>query len=128
MSARYTVSTEISFSASHSLSMHGGECRRLHGHNWIVRVYYVFDRLGNDGLTVDFLDLRQLLEGAILPRFDHRHLNELDCFEDLDPTSERIAAEIYRVLAEEVRFDGGRLVEVEVWETPVDMVRYREDD
>ena len=127
MGARYTVSTEIGFSASHSLSHHEGDCRRLHGHNWVVRVSYEFERLDDAGLTVAFLVLRRQLEAAILPRFDHRHLNDMPPFEGVDPTSERIAAEIHRVLGEEVVFDRGRLVEVELWETPVDMVRYREE-
>jgi len=98
----------------------------VHGHNWIVRVCYEFDRLDDEGLTVDYRELRSALERVILPRFDHRHLNEVAPFDLVNPTSENIAAEIYRLCRSEIPL-AGALREVELWESPTDMVRYRED-
>jgi 6-pyruvoyltetrahydropterin/6-carboxytetrahydropterin synthase len=126
MAGVFTVSTEILFCASHELEGYDGDCSRMHGHNWTVRAYYEFDRLDGCGLTVDFLQLKALLERIALPRFDHRHLNSVPPFDKVNPTSENIAAEIYRLLKAEPGFPGGRLAEVELWETPSDMVRYRE--
>jgi 6-pyruvoyltetrahydropterin/6-carboxytetrahydropterin synthase len=125
MAGIWTVSTEIGFSASHCLDGYEGMCSRVHGHNWIVRVYYEFGSVGPTGLTADFLDLRAGLEQVVLPRFDHRHLNEVPPFYRVAPTSENLAAEIFRLCKEELVFEGGRLAEVELWETPADMVRYR---
>jgi 6-pyruvoyltetrahydropterin/6-carboxytetrahydropterin synthase len=126
MNPTYTVSTEVRFSSSHALRGYGGDCERVHGHNWVVRVYYEFDRLDDDGLTVDYRTLRAALEEVVLRRLDHRHLNDVPPFDRVNPTSERIAAHIYELCRDEIRFESGRLSEVELWETPGDMVRYRE--
>jgi 6-pyruvoyltetrahydropterin/6-carboxytetrahydropterin synthase len=123
---RYTVSTEIVFSASHTLDEHPGECSRLHGHNWTVRVYYSFESPDSQGITVDFMTLRSALEEELLPRFDHANLNDIPPFDSVSPTSENLAAEIYRICRENLRFEGGTIHKVELWETPTDMVSYRE--
>jgi 6-pyruvoyltetrahydropterin/6-carboxytetrahydropterin synthase len=125
--ARYVVSTEIQFSASHALMGYRGDCSRVHGHNWVARVHYRFAAVDEHGLTIDYRELRSLLERVILPRFDHRHLNDVAPFDMVNPTSENIAAEIFRLCGEEISIPGGTLSEVELWESPSDMVRYRED-
>jgi len=127
MAARYDVSTEIQFSASHALAGYRGDCSRVHGHNWVVRISYRFSSVDGLGLTIDYRELRSLLERVILPRFDHRHLNDIPPFDTVNPTSENIAAEIFRLCCGEVQISGGMLREVELWESPTDMVRYRED-
>lgn len=123
---RYTVSTEIKFSASHSLADYDGDCARVHGHNWVLRVYYEFDILNEQGLTVDYQAIKSELRRVILPRFDHRHLNDLPPFDVVNPTSENIAAEIYRLCRDNIDLEHGSLSEVELWETSTDMVRYSE--
>jgi len=123
----YTVSTEIVFSASHTLRDYSGGCSRLHGHNWTVRVYYSFSSPDSQGITVDFLTLKAALEKELLPRFDHVNLNDIPPFERLNPTSENLAAEIYRICRENLTFEGGSLLKVELWETPTDMVSYSEE-
>lgn len=125
MAGTWTVSTEIGFSASHCLEGYEGMCSQVHGHNWTVRVYYEFESVDATGLTADFLELRAGLERIVLPRFDHCHLNGVPPFDRIAPTSENLAAEIFRLCAAELVFEGGRLAEVELWETPADMVRYR---
>jgi 6-pyruvoyltetrahydropterin/6-carboxytetrahydropterin synthase len=127
MGARYVVSTEVHFSSSHVLLGYRGDCSRVHGHNWVVRVYYEFPAVDERGLTIDYRELRTVLERVILLRFDHRHLNDIPPFDAVNPTSENIAAEIFKLCREEARIPLGVLREVELWESPTDMVRYRED-
>lgn len=127
MGATYVVSTEVHFSSSHALVGYRGDCSRMHGHNWIVRVSYEFSAVDERGLTIDYRELQTVLERVILLRFDHRHLNDIPPFDTVNPTSENIAAEIYRLCREEARIPAGALREVELWESPTDMVRYRED-
>ncbi|MDZ7859441.1 MAG: 6-carboxytetrahydropterin synthase [Candidatus Krumholzibacteriota bacterium] len=122
----YTVSTEVQFSASHLLRDYPGDCARLHGHNWVVRAYYRFTALGDDGISADYIKLKSDLSRELLPRFDHRNLNEVKPFDRKNPTSENIAAEIFRICRENIHYEGGKLVEIELWETPTDMVRYGE--
>ncbi len=126
MTGKWTVSTEIEFSSSHCLDDYDGMCSRVHGHNWVLRVYYEFQAVDGRGLTVDYLELKTRLEKIVLPRFDHLHLNDVPPFDTISPTSENLAAEIFRMCREELEFEGGRLREVEIWETPKDMVRYGE--
>jgi 6-pyruvoyltetrahydropterin/6-carboxytetrahydropterin synthase len=126
MMAVYTVSTDIRFSASHALREYDGDCERIHGHNWVVRVYYEFEAIDDCGLTVDYRVLRDRLEQVVLPRLDHRHLNDVPPFDRMNPTSENIASLIFSLCRDHISFEGGALREVEVWETPTDMVRYRE--
>jgi 6-pyruvoyltetrahydropterin/6-carboxytetrahydropterin synthase len=127
MVTQYVVSTEIQFSASHALAGYRGDCSRVHGHNWVARVSYRFGAVDSLGLTIDYRELRSLLERVIVPRFDHRHLNDVSPFDAVNPTSENIAAEIFRLCREEISIPGGMLKEIELWESPTDMVRYRED-
>ena len=126
MTGKWTVSTEIEFSSSHCLDDYDGMCSRVHGHNWVLRVYYEFEAVDGRGLTIDYIELKTRLEKVVLPRFDHLHLNDVPPFDKVSPTSENLAAEIFRICREELEFEGGRLREVEVWETPKDMVRYGE--
>ncbi len=126
MTGIYTISTEIEFCSSHMLAGYDGGCSRVHGHNWVVRSFYEFTAIDDRGLSVDYLVLKAGMEKVILPRFDHRHLNDVPPFDRVNPTSENIAAEIFRLLRDELVFENGRLVEVELWETRSDMVRYRE--
>jgi len=127
MAGRYIISTEIEFSASHALRGYRGDCARVHGHNWIVRVHYRFGAVDEQGLTIDYRKLRSELELVIMPRFDHHHLNDIPPFDSVNPTSENIAAEIFRLCREGIAVAGGVLGEVELWESPTDMVRYGED-
>lgn len=126
MAGIYTLSTETSFSSSHCLNGYEGDCSRVHGHNWVVRAYYEFDRVDDRGLTIDYLELKAGMDRVILERFDHRHLNDVPPFDRLNPTSENIAEEIFRLLRRELPVENGRLSEIELWETSTDMVRYRE--
>ena len=101
-------------------------CSRVHGHNWVLRIYYEFEAVDGRGLTIDYLELKTRLEKVVLPRFDHLHLNDVPPFDKISPTSENLAAEIFRMCREKLEFEGGLLREVELWETSKDMVRYGE--
>ncbi|MCK4548909.1 MAG: 6-carboxytetrahydropterin synthase [Candidatus Krumholzibacteria bacterium] len=126
MTGKWTITTEIEFSSSHCLDKYDGMCSRVHGHNWVLRVYYEFEAIDGRGITVDYFDLKAGLERVILPKFDHIHLNDLPPFDKISPTSENLAVEIFRICTSELEFEGGRLREVEIWETPKDMVKYAE--
>jgi len=70
--------------------------------------------------------LRESLKKVVGSRFDHQQINNISPCDKLNPTSENLAREIFKVCREEVQVEGGRLIEVELWETSRDMVRYRE--
>jgi len=120
---RYRLSVSTSFSAAHNLINYKGKCEHLHGHNWKVEVTVGSDALNDQGMVIDFGDIKRML-GEVTSKLDHKYLNELPEFEDGNVTSERIAE--YLAASMEKRLpDGVRLCEVTVWESDNSSVTYR---
>ncbi len=125
----FEISKDFVFSAAHQIRLHGGKCERLHGHNWRVRVHARATQLNRIGMVIDFADLRELV-AAVGQRFDHRNVNEVPPFDEVNTTAELLAqfffAEASRLLAER---EGGRVTvsKVEVWENEGSLAVYREE-
>lgn len=82
------------FSAAHALKNYPGVCRRIHGHNWTVKVRLKTEGLDENGMSVDVTIIRaRLLE--VLNRLDHQLINDLPAFQEINPTSELIAQYIF---------------------------------
>jgi 6-pyruvoyltetrahydropterin/6-carboxytetrahydropterin synthase len=125
----YEVTVEGHFSAAHNLREYQGDCERLHGHNYLVRVSVRTEKLGADGLGVDFRDLKAALAG-VLDELDHKYLNE-DVAEfgagKLNPTTENLAKFVFDRLAGGRLPGGSRPGAVTVWESPGCSVTYSEE-
>lgn len=81
----YYVTKRLEISASHKLSLdYPSKCTSLHGHNWIITVHCRAEKLNNNGMVVDFTDIKQTVMGQL----DHANLNEVVPF---NPTAENIA-------------------------------------
>jgi 6-pyruvoyltetrahydropterin/6-carboxytetrahydropterin synthase len=63
---------DLVFSAGHFITLNGGTCERLHGHNYRVAAE-LFGPLDENQCVVDFLVLHQTLK-AIVGELDHRML------------------------------------------------------
>ena len=120
---RFVISKSFGFSASHELWMlpETHKCRRNHGHNYVVTLTLTADRLNEYGFVTDFGDLAPF--GAYLKNtFDHRLLNDQV---DFHPTRELLAEHLGRWFVDNVEADLlGRLVSVQVSETPSSAVRW----
>lgn len=126
----YEVTVEGRFSAAHNLRDYQGDCERLHGHNYRVRAAVRVEKLGTDGLGVDFRELKAAL-GAVLEELDHKYLNQdVDGFGEGgdNPTTENLARFIYDCLAAGTLSNGALPHAVTVWESPGCSVTYREED
>ena len=119
----YRLSVSATFSAAHNLINYKGKCERLHGHNWKAKVTVGRDDLNDQGMVIDFGDIKRMLD-EVISKLDHRYLNELPYFEEGNVTSERIA-EYLAVNMEKRLPDGVRLCEVTVWESENSSVTYR---
>ncbi len=86
----YEVAKDFVFSAAHQIRLHGGKCERLHGHNWRVRVHARASELNAIGMVVDFADLQRIV-AEICARFDHRNVNEVPPFDEVNTTAENLA-------------------------------------
>jgi 6-pyruvoyltetrahydropterin/6-carboxytetrahydropterin synthase len=122
----YEISTETAFSAAHYIAGYDGDCARLHGHNWRVRVAITAAENKPMGFTYDFRKLRALIN-EVAKQVDHSVLNELPQFEGKNPTAETIAEWFYRETSERIKDAAVAVARVEVWESPLNCATYFRD-
>lgn len=97
MKIEITVST--SFAAAHRLPEHDGKCYRLHGHTYGLEVSVAGTPQASgpaSGMVMDFADLRDRVNDAIVQKLDHQFLNEVL---DFTPTVESVAAWAFEQLS-----------------------------
>jgi len=126
MSGKWRLTVTQDFSASHQLRNYGGKCEQMHGHNFGVEVVVEGSEL--DEKVQYLMDFKQLkgLTNEVLDKLDHHHLNEVDCFAEINPSSENLAMYIYRQLKGRLPANV-RLVEVSVSEKPSSKATYWEE-
>ena len=118
----YELTVKDHFDAAHALRGYDGPCRHLHGHTWDVEVSVEGTELDEVGILYDFKDLKARLH-AILEAFDHKYLNDLPTFKQMNSTAENLARIVYERLDEQLP-SHVRLTEVCVWESPIARMRY----
>jgi 6-pyruvoyltetrahydropterin/6-carboxytetrahydropterin synthase len=123
----YELNVELSFSAAHCLVGHPGRCASLHGHNYRVVVVVCGERLDEQGMVIDFGDLKEIC-GRVIDPLDHTMLNELEPFADRNPTAEALAEHIHGEVERELSVGGRadvRLARVTVYESERSYATYR---
>ena len=81
----YYIQKKLEISASHQLTVnYESKCTRVHGHNWVITLYCKAKELDENGMVVDFTQVKRLIKR----RLDHQHLNDVLPF---NPTAENIA-------------------------------------
>jgi len=81
----YYIQKRLEISASHSLVVdYESKCTQLHGHNWVITIYCRSKELDQNGMVVDFTEVKR----RIKRRLDHQNLNDVLPF---NPTAENIA-------------------------------------
>ncbi len=111
---RVYVYVKLSFSAAHSVL---GE--PLHGHNYKLCVGVTGEL--NNGIIVDFRELKAMIRQEILSELDHTYLNELIS----NPTAENIANYIWSKLNPILMRYHLKLVELKLWEDEDSWVELR---
>lgn len=112
----YKLNVVSEFSSAHRLEGYKGACYNLHGHNWKVRVGILASQTDDIGMTIDFGIVKKHLN-EIIDKLDHKYLNELECFADMNPTSENIAKYMFGELSTKLNGKFVRVAEVEIWES-----------
>ncbi len=123
----YEVSVKSVFSAAHNLKDIGGKCENLHGHNFTVEVCITSKDLSEQGVVIDFRELKSYL-AEVLEVLDHHFLNEIAPFSDRNPSSENIARFIHDEMKN--RIEKKRVhapLRVDVWESDTSRASYWED-
>ena len=133
----YVVTTEQSFDAAHFLAGYVGKCSNLHGHRWRVLVKVGSERLADDGMVVDFANLKQDLK-ELAEYFDHCLIIERGSLKPATyqalqdeqfrivevpfrPTAEHFSKYFYEQMLEK----GYQIQETIVYETPNNCASYR---
>ena len=111
------------FAAAHQLREFAGKCENLHGHNWKVEVYVRGEKLGENGLLMDFGHVKKATE-EVLDRLDHQFLNELEEFKATNPSSENIARLIFEALVRIFDDQGVTVSKVTAWESDTACASY----
>jgi 6-pyruvoyltetrahydropterin/6-carboxytetrahydropterin synthase len=119
----YKLNVISSFSSAHKLNGYEGLCRNLHGHNWKVRLCVMCDKLDEIGMAMDFGIIKSKLN-ELLEELDHRFLNDLPAFSEMNPTSENLARYIFEQMGAKLTQCPCEVVEVEVWESEKASVIY----
>ena len=120
----YELTVDTHFDAAHCLRGYEGSCSRVHGHTWNVSVTVAAEEVGELGLSMDFRDIAARLDDEVR-ELDHRNLNDLPAFADLNPTAENIARYLYDRLTERFDVTAVRVVSVTVGESERYRVTYR---
>ena len=99
-----------------------------HGHNYVVEVTLEGEPDAVTGMVVDLKLLKEILHERVVDAMDHRHLNhEVPPFNEIVPTVENVAREIWRRLQPSLQFGHARLHNVRLYETADLYVDYAED-
>lgn len=109
-----------SLSESENRDLFGAEANpNGHGHNYILEVTLEGDPDPLTGMVIDLKELKDIIEQEIVTPMDHRFLNhEIKPFDQVIPTTENVAREIWRRL--DGRLTGFRvaLAKVRLFEGP----------
>jgi len=125
----WTLNTEFTFDAAHSIAGYDGKCARIHGHSYRVRIAAKSHKLNpslylkTPDMVCDFRELKWAAGDSTKGGLDHGLLDELI---PVVTTAERIAEYIHKETKRRIP-DEIELI-VTVWETENSWVEYREDD
>lgn len=115
------LTKSFTFDSAHFLPDHKGKCSNMHGHTYRLEVTVVRDngKLINggsdDGMVIDFSDLKDVVKAEVIDKIDHKVLNEVLPFRT---TAENMAAHIFCVLTDKLQLRGVNIDKIKLWETP----------
>lgn len=153
--ARYRICKTFTVESGHMLSKHAERCRFPHGHTRRIEIVVSSEHLDGNDMVLDFKALK-LAVAEYIERFDHAmainsndpmleairqvHPDSLIVFENMDPTTEVIAKDLFdyvscvlkRGFMDETKAgatyaiepDAVSLERVRVWETPSSWAEY----
>ena len=139
----YRVERRFTLPMGHRLSLHKGRCSSIHGHNFVVLVGVMSEKLNENYMVIDFSVLKAVVEG-LTDQLDHcLMINQAD-FEiakklrnmgmrvlsvDYDPTAEKISEDIFLKIEKtlEKMYPEIQLEYVTVYENENSKATYRYD-
>jgi 6-pyruvoyltetrahydropterin/6-carboxytetrahydropterin synthase len=111
----YRLTVYDYFSSAHQLRGYKGKCEDLHGHNWKVEIEIESEELDDIGMLMDFKDVKKLLK-EMVDELDHKMLNDIEPFTDINPSSELVAKYIHETISGRLP-EGIDLARTSIWES-----------
>ncbi|PKP35201.1 MAG: 6-carboxytetrahydropterin synthase QueD [Bacteroidetes bacterium HGW-Bacteroidetes-17] len=76
MKTKIRITKEFRFEMAHSLPNHKGLCKNIHGHSYTLSVTIIGEPnpkqdQADAGMVMDFGDLKTIVKGSIINKFDH---------------------------------------------------------
>ena len=112
----YELKVVTKFAAAHRLTMVGAKCENMHGHNWKIEVYVKGEKTDDAGVLMDFGIIKKDVR-EIMAMLDHKYLNELEYFQQGQPTSENIAYFVATELQKRIDNQAVSISKVTAWES-----------
>ncbi len=112
----YELKVVTKFAAAHQLTMVGSKCENMHGHNWKIEVYVTGEKTDDAGVLMDFGIIKKHVR-EIMSLLDHKYLNELDYFQQSQPSSENIAYFVATELQKRIDNQAASVSKVTAWES-----------
>jgi len=104
----------FTFDSAHNLTGYHGSCENLHGHTYKLEVT-VTGSMSEEGMVVDFHDLKIVVEKNIIKKLDHQYLNEII---PTRTTCENISLWIWKELEPYIELLNCKLHKITLYETP----------
>lgn len=127
---KFTVNQICYFSAAHKLKDYPRACNMLHGHNYKVIIEISSEALNNLGMVVDYYDIEEIAYKHI-EKLNHKYLNDLDYFKEVNPTTENVAQWLYNNIFKTIKnmniSNNPKLESISIWETDHNFVKYTEN-
>ena len=112
----YELKVVTKFAAAHRLTMVGEKCENMHGHNWKIEVFVTGEKTDDAGVLMDFGIIKKQVR-EIMTMLDHKYLNELDYFQQSQPSSENIAYFVATELQKRIDNQAVSISKVTAWES-----------
>jgi len=112
----YELKVVTKFAAAHQLTMVGEKCENMHGHNWKIEVYVTGEKTDDSGVLMDFGIIKKQVR-EVMVMLDHKYLNELDYFQQSQPSSENIAYFVATELQKRMDNQVVSISKVTAWES-----------
>ena len=127
MSGKYTIGISDHFDSAHFLKNYPGACSNLHGHTWKVDILISCKELDKIGMSIDFKILKKILKN-ILSKYDHHLINDIEPFNNINPTAENLSREIYIQLKSQIKkeYPNTKIESVTIWESPKAFAKFEE--
>jgi 6-pyruvoyltetrahydropterin/6-carboxytetrahydropterin synthase len=120
-----TITKEFKFDSAHRLCNPNytdkknkeifGKCFNLHGHTY--HMFVTISGYEKDGMIINFVDLKKIVNENVVDKFDHKNLNEIPEMKNIITTCENQIEVIWKLLEKPLEELGCNLEEIKLYET-----------